>query len=46
MLVKHALSSFIILSLISLLLYIYVCIYTELRDACVGMGIVVLGVGG
>ncbi len=42
-------ASLFILSLIALLLlymFMRACIYAELRDACVGMGIVVLGVSG
>jgi hypothetical protein len=48
MMTNLAQPSLIILSLIVLLLYMFikVCIYAELRDACVGMGIVVLGVSG
>jgi hypothetical protein len=48
MMTNLAQPSLIILFLIVLLLYMFikVCIYAELRDACVGMGIVVLGVSG
>jgi hypothetical protein len=48
MMMNLALPSLIIMSLIVLLLYMFIkaCIYAELCDACVGMGIVVLGVSG
>jgi hypothetical protein len=48
MMMNLALPSLIILSLIVLLLYMFIkaCIYAKLCDACVGMGIVVLGVSG
>jgi hypothetical protein len=48
MMMNLALPSLIIMSLIVLLLYMFIeaCIYAELHDACVGMGIVVLGMSG
>jgi hypothetical protein len=48
MMMNLALPSLIILSLIVLPLYMFIqaCICAELRDACVGLGIVVLGVSG
>jgi hypothetical protein len=48
MLMNLALPILITLSLIVLLLYMFICvyIYAELRDACVGIGIVLLGTCG
>jgi hypothetical protein len=47
MIMSLALPTLNILSLIVLLLYMFISVlYTELRAACVGMGIVVLGVSG
>jgi hypothetical protein len=46
MLMILALPTVNILSLIVLLLYMFISVYAELRGACVGMGIVVLGVSG